>query len=86
MNGTGQCSIVSPGGMTYIPRAMEDAVVISGDKEQFCIGVRVGNNDYELLPGELILYSYGNYIHLKNNGEIHIRGDVYLNGTKLEVT
>lgn len=86
VNGTGQCSIVSPGGMAYIPRAMEDAVVISDNNEQFCIGVRVGDNDHGILPGELILYASGNYIHLKNNGEIRIVGDVYINGTRLEVT
>ncbi len=85
-NGTGQCSIVSPGGISYIPRAMEDAVVISDGSERYCIGVRIGDNDHGILPGELILYTPSSYIHLKNNGEIRIVGDVYINGTKLEVT
>lgn len=85
-NGTGPCAIVSPGGMSYIPQPHEEAVVLTFGGQQLCVGVRVTKNEFGVQPGELVLYSSGGAsVHLKNNGQIHLRGEVYLNGSKLEV-
>ncbi len=84
-NGTQQISIVSPGGMVYIPQQNDEAVVISNDAEQLCVGVKVINNYYDIDPGEIVLFSAGGAsVHLTNEGKVLIEGDVYINGVKSE--
>ncbi len=84
INGTGQFSIVAPWGIESIPKTETDAVVISGDSERMCIGVKQIYNYYGLKPGEIVIYSgMSTYIHLKEDGKIDIVGDVYVNGVRL---
>ncbi len=74
-NGTGQFALAAPSGIIYIPNADEDAVVVSTDSGQICIGVRIPYNTYNLNPGELMLYSAGGAtIFLKNDGKVIING------------
>lgn len=86
VHGKRQTAIVVPGGMCYIPRPGEDAVMLSDENEQLCIGIKMLQNQFEIQPGELVLFTEnGNRIVLKKNGRIELFGDVYINGTKLEV-
>ena len=86
LNGTGQFVIVAPWGVESIPQINDDAVIVSGDSEKMCIGVKQLYNNYNIGPGEVVLHSNLNtYIRLKNDGRIDICGDVYVNGTRLEV-
>lgn len=85
VNGTGQFSIVSPWGIEYIPNTDNDAVVIAGDSERMCIGVKQIYNHYGLKSGEIVIHSgLDTYIHLTEDGKINIVGDVYINGSRLE--
>ena len=42
-------------------------------------------NDFEIEPGELVLYAGAASLILRKNGKIEINGEVYLNGERLEV-
>ncbi len=85
-NGTGQFSLVAPWGVESIPQSDTDAVVISGDSERLCIGVKQRTNRYGLEPGEVVLHAGSNtYIHLHADGKIDICGEVYINGQRWEV-
>lgn len=85
VNGTRQLSVAAPWGLAYIPKAQEDAVVLSNGNEQLCIGVKMINNEMDLKPGEVLLFSSGtNYIHLTADGKINICGEVYINGVLQE--
>ena len=85
VSGTGQFAIVAPGGMMYIPRPQEEAVMIAGDIEPLCLGVKMLRNDYHIEPGEVVLFSGGGAsITLKNDGTIHLDGDVYINDVRWE--
>lgn len=87
IHGIGQLAIVSPGCMRYIPLPQEEAVILSNDREQLCLGVKMLYNDYEIQPGEVMLFSQGGAsITLKNDGSIHLEGDVYINGNRWEGT
>lgn len=80
-DGMGQFCIVAPKGIDYVPQADDDSVVIPTEKGRLCIGVRRAENQYEIAPGELALYSLGGaYIILKNDGSIIINGQKYTNG------
>ncbi len=83
--GAGQYGIVSPGGMAYIPGANEDAVMLSDGNRQLCIGVRMIFNRFDIKPGELVLFTPAASVHLTNDGDIKIEGNVYINGQLLEV-
>ena len=86
LNGTGQFSIVAPWGIESIPQMNDDAVIISGDSERMCIGVKQLHNYYDIAQGEIVIHSgLDTFIRLKSNGRIDINGDVYINGTRLEV-
>ncbi len=85
VNGTRQLSVVAPAGVAYIPKAREDAVVLSNGNEQLCIGVKMPAGERELKPGEVMLFSTGtSYIHLTADGRINICGEVYINGVRQE--
>ncbi len=83
--GKRQTAIVAPGGIGYIPKPGEDAVMLTNDNEQLCLGVRMLKNDFEIEPGELVLYAGAASIILRKSGKIEINGEVYLNGERLEV-
>ena len=83
VNGTRQLTVVAPGGLAYIPRADESAVILSSGNEQLCIGVKLLTNERELKPGEVLLFSSDtSYIHLTADGKINICGEVYINGIR----
>lgn len=83
VNGRGQFSIAAPWGVESIPESKSDAVIISGDSERICLGVKQNSNPYGIKPGELVLHAGSNtYIHLKADGKIEINGEVYINGTR----
>ncbi len=86
VNGTRQFSIVTPGGMEYIPRQNEDAVMLSEGQEQLCIGVRMMTNRFDTQPGEVALFSAGGAsVEIKNDGKIYLTGRVFINGTEIGV-
>ena len=86
VHGKRQTAIVSPGGICYIPKPREDAVMLIDDSEQLCLGVRMLRNDFEIEPGELVLFSgRGSRIMLRNDGRVELYGEVYVNGKLLEV-
>lgn len=77
-NGIGQFALVAPSGMICIPQADEDAVVVSTDSGQMCIGVRIPSNGFGLESGEVGLYSAGGAtVFLKNDGRVLINGKEY---------
>ena len=83
VNGTRQLTVVAPGGLAYIPRANENAVILTSGNEQLCIGVKMLTNDKELKPGEVLLFSTDtSYIYLTADGKINICGEVYINGVR----
>lgn len=86
VHGTGQCVILSPGGMMYIPLPQEEVVVMDGDTEPLCLGVKMLHNDHHIEPGEVMLFSNGGAsVILKNDGSIRLNGTVYINNTPWEV-
>lgn len=86
LNGKGQFSIVSPWGVEYIPDLNDDAVIISGDSERMCIGIKQRNNYYNIEPGEVVIHSdLDTFIKITNDGKIYLSGDIYVNGQRLEV-
>lgn len=77
-DGTGEYTIVTPGGMTYIPVGNEDAVVIPTNAGRVCIGIKGGKSYIGMEPGEVALYSCGGAeILLKNDGTVVINGQVF---------
>lgn len=85
LNGTGQFSIVSPWGVESIPASDNDAVIVAGDSERMCIGVKQRTNSFGLQPGEVVLHAGDDtYIHLRADGVIDICGQVYINGERWE--
>ena len=66
-------SIVSPGGIAYVPVQGDKALIIPVGEENICIGI-IGEKK-GLEAGELMLSSHGGAkIILKNNGEVVING------------
>ncbi len=85
VHGTGQCAIVSPGGMMYLPAAQDEAVVAAGDTESLCLGIKMMDNPYRIEPGEIVLFSRGGAsVILKNDGSIHLNGTIYINDHEWE--
>ena len=85
LNGTGQFSIVLPWGLESIPETDTDAVIVAGDSERMCIGIKQRANEFGVNPGEVVLHAGSDtYIHLHTDGRIDICGDVYINGVRWE--
>lgn len=78
--------VISPGGYCWQPCAADSVLVVKGD-ELYVPGMlqQAGN----LAPGEVLVYSRGASIRLRNNGTIEINGTVeitgeaYVNGGKV---
>lgn len=65
-----------PWGIAYQPPDAAQAVVVSTNAGDACIGTVA--EEKGIGPGELFLYSAGGAeIYLKNNGEIEINGQVF---------
>lgn len=81
-NGTEQFAIVAPKGLDYVPQINDDSVVLPTEKGGICLGVRRKENMYDILPGEMALYSLNGaaVIVLKNDGRILLNGRFVING------
>lgn len=67
--------IAAPYGISYVPVAGEESVVLSAGGENICLGTVSKGED--LQPGELMLKSFGGAsIALKNDGKVYINGRV----------
>ncbi len=68
--------LLTPWGITYLPPRGVQAVVVQADGTPLCAGVTAKPEG--LAAGELMLRAAsGAYIHLKNNGEVEINGQVF---------
>ena len=76
-SGTGQYSSVLPAGVCSVPGKNEEAVIVETNSGRLCLGVKSPYHSFTAEPGEVALYSSGGaVIHLKNDGTIHIRGEI----------
>ncbi len=65
--------VAAPYGISYVPVAGEETVVLSAGGEDICLGTLSKNQN--LKPGELMLKSAGGAsITLKNDGKVYING------------
>ena len=65
-----------PWGIAYLPPNAAQAVVVSTNAGNACIGTIA--QEKGLSPGELMLFSSGGAeIYLKNNGDIEINGQIF---------
>ncbi len=81
-NGTQQFAIITPKGLDYVPQMDDDSIVIPTEKGKMCLGIRRVENLYNILPGEMALYSLNDAcsIILKNDGRILVSGRLIING------
>jgi hypothetical protein len=71
-----QLVFAGPWGIAYQPPNAAQAVVVSTNAGDTCIGTIA--EERGIGPGELLLFSAGGAeIYLKNNGEIEINGQVF---------
>ncbi len=69
-------SLAAPWGIAYLPPDAARAVLVDSTEGMVCTGTVVEEANLE--PGELLLFSQGGaHIHLKNNGEVVINGQVF---------
>lgn len=73
-----QLPLISPGGFGWCPDARETVLVL---KEGGIVG-RL-QPDLSLNPGEVLLYTPQCAIRLTPEGEIHLTGQVFVNGTRI---
>ena len=73
--------LICPGGYGWVPADAEDVMVLRGAPDAV-IG-RDASAPVELAPGEVCIYSGGCAVILRNNGEIHLNGQVLINGVRL---
>ena len=69
--------VISPGGYLWQPDTSDSVLVIRGN-ELYVPGVLQSGG--ALAPGEVMLYSGGASIHLRNDGTIEITGRVEITG------
>lgn len=75
IDGASQSSIVAPFGLICIPASNADGVVVPTSAGSMCIGMRIPYNNFDLQPGEVMLYSSGGAtLVLKNDGKIYANG------------
>lgn len=78
--------VMAPGGYRWKPKAGEQVLVLKlgQDGESACILACPEQEGDDLLPGEVELQAEGCALKLNNNGAVELRGDVWINGTRLE--
>ena len=79
--------LFGPGGMCWMPKRGQAVLVIKAGmlgEESCMIGAETEASE-DLEPGELRLYAQGCALELKNDGSVHITGNVYVNGKELGV-
>lgn len=70
-----QIPVAAPYGVSYLPVAGEETVVLCAGGENICLGTLSKSKGLE--PGELMLESAGGAsIELKNDGKVYINGRV----------
>ena len=69
--------VISPGGYCWQPSASDSVLVIKGN-ELYVPGVLQSGG--ALQPGEVLIYSGGASIRLKNSGEIELNGRLEISG------
>lgn len=77
-----ELSVLSPGGYLWRP-GLGDRVLLSREGGGCVLGKI--QQPADLAPGEIRIVSGGASIALLPSGEIHLTGDIYLNGKKWEV-
>ena len=79
--------LISPGGYCWQPGAEDGVLVLKGSELYVAGALQPGG---EIAPGEVLIYSNGASIWLKNTGEIelcgrvNIRGEAYVNDRKVK--
>lgn len=72
-----------PAGLDWLPEAGQQVVVLhTADGERFIVGA-LGTGNADLEGGEVRVYSQGASLTIKNNGEIHISGRLFVNGVEI---
>ena len=82
----------APGGYFWVPGAGQSMIVLKGEgNEVYCMDRQVTSIPENLEEGEVYITSNGNAsIRLKNdgtigiNGDIHVTGRVFVNGTEID--
>lgn len=75
----------SPGGYYWLPKRGQNMIVIkSEDGEICCMDREVTKVPVDMQEGEVYIVSSGKAsLHLKNDGTIHISGDISVDGRML---
>ena len=77
--------VFAPRGVFSLPQEGDNALLLSADGTQVCVGILQGKED--VLPGELLLYSSGGaVILLKEDGSISLNGLVITKEGTLQTT
>ncbi len=82
----------APGGYFWVPGAGQSMIVLKGEGgEVYCMDREVASLPADMEEGEVFITSGGDAsIHLKNDGTVHINGDLHVagrvvvNGTEIE--
>lgn len=77
--------LFGPGGMCWTPKRGQSVLVIKAGAlgEENCMIGAETEAAADLEPGELRLFAQGCALELKNDGSVHITGNVYINGREL---
>lgn len=74
--------LIKTGGAVYLPRAGEEVLLErTGDNEQIVLGVLEKPLPSGVAAGEIYISNgSGALVHIKNDGSVHIRGNLMING------
>jgi hypothetical protein len=75
--------VCAPGGYAWRPKFGDDVLVIKCADGASRVISALSNPQETLESGEVLIYSGGASIHLKNDGRVLICGEVYINGVPL---
>ena len=73
-----QARLFSPGGYCWRPGSGDTVLVVGGGEP--CVAGREQKCPAALAAGEVYVYSGGASLHLKNSGEIVVRGKLVVSG------
>ena len=75
-------SVISPGGYIWRPAVGDELLIIKNtDGEKCAVGASKAAAYDEVLPGEVLIYSKGAHILIKNDGDIEISGNIKVDGS-----
>ena len=80
--------VISPGGYCWQPDAAEEVLVVKGN--ELYVPGKLQKSPRALAPGEVLIYAGSSEIFVSRTGveiagDVRITGDLYVNGTKMEV-